>query len=119
MKIALSCQDGLTISGHAGHCTKFVIYTISDGKIESSSILEIEKERTFHNVLHNIMLPFMSHPLFNVDVIMSGSMGAGFIEKMKIKGIEAIPTSEKVPEIAVAKYLEGSLEVMEAHQHKH
>lgn len=118
MKIAFSFQDGKTISGHAGHCTKFIIYTLEDADIVSTSIIEIEKERTFHNVLHNLMLPFMNHPLFHVDVIMSGSMGSRFIEKMKIKGIEAIRVDETSPEITIQKYLDGRLEIIEPIFHK-
>ena len=119
MKIAFSFQNGETISGHAGHCTRFIVYRLEDGKIIERSLIEIEKERTFNNVLHNLMLPFMNHPLFNVDVIMCASMGARFIEKMKIKGIEAIRVNETIPEIAIKKYLSGELDPVEPVYHNH
>ncbi len=113
MKIALTFQNGRTISGHAGHCTKFIIYTIDNEHIVSNTVIEIEKERTFHNVLHNLMLPFMDHPLFNVDVIMSGSLSNRFVEKMKLKGVEAIRTAETSPEEAVKKFIAGELAILE------
>lgn len=119
MKIALSFQDGKTISGHAGRCTKFLVYDIQDNNYVSKSVLEIDEDRILHNVLHNLMLPFMDHPIFNMDVIISKSMGDGFIKKMKIKGIEAIPTSEVEADLAVQKYLSGELEVLEPVNHHH
>lgn len=119
MKIAFSFQNGESISGHAGHCTRFIVYSLKDGIVIDKSIVEIEKERTFHNVLHSLMLPFMNHPLFHVDVIMSASMGARFIDKMKIKGIEAIRVNETIPELAIKKYLNGELEVVEPIYHNH
>lgn len=117
MKIALSFQNGKTISGHAGHCTQFIIYTTDNGTIISNKLIELEEDSTFHNVLHNLMLPFMDHPLFNVDVIISGSLGARFIEKMQLKGIEAIRTSETSAEEAVKKYINGELAAIEPIRH--
>lgn len=112
MKIALSFQDGKTISGHAGRCTKFLVYDIQENNYVSRSILEIDEERTIHNVLHDLMLPFMDHPIFNMDVIISNSMCNGFIKKMRIKGIEAVPTEEVEPDRAVQMYLSGELEAL-------
>ena len=117
MKIAISCQDGTTISGHVGRCTQFIVYDIKDNHRISKSIVSFDEEKTFHNILHSLMLPFMDHPLFNVDIILSGSMGKRFVEKMKIKGIEAFLTSEKDPDIAIEKYLEGILEKVEVEMH--
>lgn len=120
MKIAFSLQNGKTVSGHAGRCTKFVIYDVQDDKETSKSIVEVDKDGTFHNIFHEGTMPFSDHPLSDVDIIISGSMGAGFVNKMKSQGIKALQIAEKDPDLAMEKLLAGNLEVMAVdHHHGH
>jgi len=47
MKIAVTSQNRKTITGHAGSCRIFWIFTIEDNKITSKELLELPKEQAF------------------------------------------------------------------------
>lgn len=121
MKIAVTYQNGKTISGHAGRTNHFLIYTIEDQKVIDKQDLELDKEQTFHNIFHNGLEPVPEHPLLNVVAIIAGNMGPGFFQKMKMNNIDALNSDERDPNVAIEKLLEGKLEMMpldENHQCK-
>jgi predicted Fe-Mo cluster-binding NifX family protein len=121
MKVAISYQNGRNVSGHAGRCNRFKVYTIQDNKIASSEDLEFSDEIVFHNVFHDRVIPFNEHPLHGIDVIITGSMGSGFVAKMAMNGIKAVGTSERDADKAMGDYLNGTLVMVEpsAHHHHH
>jgi predicted Fe-Mo cluster-binding NifX family protein len=114
MKIAITSQNRREVTGHAGKCRKFWIYEISDGKIGAPNLLELPKEQSFHE-----SSPQTPHPLDEVQVLITGGMGMGLSNRLSMKGIEGIITSETSPDKAVAAYLNGSLERLAAHDHGH
>lgn len=113
MKIALSLQNGIDLSGHPGQCSQFLIYSIEDNKVASKQLLELDFENTLHTVFFNQSPPYRDHPLFECQIIISEPTGCGFVNKVKIKDIEAIQTLEKDPDRIISKYLDGSLELSE------
>lgn len=112
MKIAFCYQNDMHITGHAGRCTKFMLYDVQDKETISKEIVELEESITFHNVFHNGTIPFNEHPLSDIDVIISDSMGAGFVQKMKRVGITALMTSETDTDKALEAFLSDKLEVV-------
>jgi predicted Fe-Mo cluster-binding NifX family protein len=117
MKIAVTYQNGRTISGHAGRTNRFLIYTTENQKVIDKQDLELDKEQTFHNVFHNGLEPVPEHPLLNIVAIIAVDMGAGFFQKMKMNNIDAINTGESDPDIAIEKLLAGKLEVKPFEEH--
>jgi len=116
MKIAIASQNKTSVTGHTGRCQKFWIYEINEQKIEKKSLLELPKEQSFHN-----SSPDQSHPLNEVQVLISGGMGRGLVRRLASYGIEGIVTQETDLEKALAAYLDGTLvrEEPEAHEHGH
>ena len=70
------------------------------------------KEQSFHD-----SSPHDSHPLDDVQVLITGSMSIKLQQRLGNKGIIAVVTSEKNPDKAVADYLEGTLEQLSPHHH--
>jgi predicted Fe-Mo cluster-binding NifX family protein len=114
MKIAITSQNRQEITEHAGKCRKFWIYEISDNKIGEKTLLELPKEQSFHD-----SSPHDSHPLDDMQVLITGSMSIKLQQRLGNKGITAIVTSEKNPDKAVADYLAGTLEQLSPHHHSH
>ena len=114
MKIAVTSQNKREITGHAGKCRKFWIYDILDKKISDKNLLELPKEQSFHESAGQA-----PHPLDDVQVLITGSMGQGLVQRLEKKKIEWIITSETLPEQAVLSYLSGTLERLPPHQHNH
>ena len=104
MKIAVSSQNQTNVTGHLGHCQKFWIYDVDDTFIQNKQLLELAKAQSFHE-----SSPKDSHPLDDVQVMISGSMGNGLACRLESKGIKPIVTPETDPDAAITAYLAGSL----------
>ncbi|HAS51567.1 MAG TPA: hypothetical protein DCS21_07415 [Gammaproteobacteria bacterium] len=104
MKIAVTSQNRRTITEHAGKCRKFWIYDIDHGQIAGRNLLELPMEQSFHE-----SSPHEPHPLDDVQVLISASMGPGLHQRLIAKGITALMTQETDPDVAVAAYLQGTL----------
>lgn len=112
MKIAVTYQNGKTISGHGGRTTRFLIYTIEDQKVVEKKDLNLDDNQSFHSIFHDGVEPIPEHPLLNIVAIITGKMGEGFYQKMKMNNIDAISTVEKDPDLTIDKLLQGKLEVI-------
>lgn len=104
MKIAVTSQNRKTVTGHAGKCRKFWIYEVDSADVKGRSLLELPIEQSFH-ASHD----GGPHPLDDVNVLITGGLGAALQQRLKQKGILAVATSETDPDRAVAAWLEGSL----------
>ena len=119
IKIAITVQNGRTISGHAGRTNRFLIYTIENQEVIDKQELILDKNQTFHNIFHDGIEPVPEHPLFVINSIISGNMGTGFFNKMKMQNIQALSTDESDPDLAIEKLLAGNLEVKPPEEHHH
>jgi predicted Fe-Mo cluster-binding NifX family protein len=123
MKIAITSQNQREITEHAGRCRKFWIYDIEEKQIRNKALLKLPKEQSFHE-----SSPLAPHPLDDITVLISRSMGAGMLRRLAGKGILGIVTEESNPDAAIAAYLTGRLQTQGAgngcqhgngHQHHH
>jgi predicted Fe-Mo cluster-binding NifX family protein len=116
MKIAVASQNRKTVTGHAGKCRKFWIYTVEGGAVKGRELLELPIEQSFHESARGA-----PHPLDGVQVLIAGGMGAGMRGRLEEKGILAVATAETDLERAVAAWLAGSLVELppEANDHDH
>lgn len=102
MKIAVTSQNRKTVTGHAGRCRRFWIYTVDGGEVTNKTLLELSKEESFHDSDSN-----SPHPLDAIDVLLTGGMGPGLAQRMARKGTEAQVTSETDPDAAIKHYLDS------------
>lgn len=104
MKIAVTSQNQRDITEHAGRCRTFWIYEVDAQQIHDKQLLKLPKEQSFHE--SSAQDP---HPLDDIGVLISASMGQGMVRRLAAKGILGIVTAEKDPDIAVTAWLEGKL----------
>ena len=113
--IAIASQDEQTISGHAGSCEKFYIYTIENDRILKRELIETTPEDVLHQVFHS-KGPEAIHPLFDVDIFLAENIGGGAINRLAQKNVRAYVTPQKDPDTAVKELIEGTLQVVDMSQ---
>lgn len=106
--VAITCQNKKKISGHAGTCRNYLIYKIIDNIIVSKELIEISIEEALHNTFHN-PIENPNHPLFKVDILLTGGIGLGGIMHLKHYKVQAFIVDETNPDEAVKKLLDGNL----------
>jgi len=113
MKLAVTSQNFRTITGHAGKTRRFIIFAAEDNETAVEiDRLDLAKEMSMHAWQGG------AHPIDNVDVLITGGCGEGFIHKMARRNIQVVRTSETDPVTAVTAILQGqSLPPAEAHHH--
>ena len=115
-KVAVSSQNKRTITGHAGKCYHFYIYTIEeDGSYQKES-LKLEKGNSLHDVLHG---PVENHPIFEMDILLTQSIGQGAVQKLASKNLRAHNIQEEDPDTAIKKLIEGTLQAYASAPHDH
>ena len=114
MKIAVTSQNRKNITGHAGRCRKFWVFSIEGNSIVDKNLVELPKEQCFHD-----SSPHDDHPLDEIDVLISGGMGQGLVRRLQRKGIESLVTTEVDPETAVSLYMKGQLKTEAPRPHSH
>lgn len=120
MKIAVSSQNKVQVTGHAGKTSRFWSYEVNDTKqVERKELIELDKEDILHIRFHESETPFAPHPIFDMDVIITGGAGFGFVNRLAQVGVQVVITDEQDPDTAVEKYLSGTLSQMPPHRHHH
>ena len=103
-KIAVCSQNRKTVTEHAGKCRKFWVYDIEQGRVIGRSLLELTIEQSFHEAKEG-----QAHPLDEVDVLITGSIGGGLQQRLRQRGIIGVVTSETDLDQAVAGFLAGDM----------
>ena len=96
MKIAITSQNFRTITGHAGKTRRFLLYEIENGQPRALERWDLPKEMSLHAYRGE------DHPLFQLDGLITGGCGAGFIQRMARHGVRVWVTTETDPQKAVA-----------------
>jgi predicted Fe-Mo cluster-binding NifX family protein len=115
MRIAVSTQNFRTITGHAGKSRRFIVYNAEPGQApEELERLDLPKEMSLHEYHGD------DHPLFALalDAVITGSAGAGFVQRLGRRGIRVIATAETDIQRAVTAAARGEL-LPEAPPHEH
>lgn len=113
MRIAVSSQNFRTITGHAGKARRFFLYDAQPGEpVKDRGRLDMDKAMALHNFSGT------DHPLFDVDVVVTGGSGDGFIRKLAQHGVKVITTSASDPsDSAQAVVDQRTLPEAVPHQH--
>ena len=107
MKLAITSQNRKTITEHAGMCRKFWVYEVQDQTVASKTLVELDKDQTFHEVAHAAQPT--AHPLDGISLLIAGGAGLGLQRRLAQRGIEVRVTSATDPDEAVAAWLRGAL----------
>ncbi|MBU6298688.1 MAG: nitrogen fixation protein [Alphaproteobacteria bacterium] len=104
MKFAVASQNFRTVTPHAGKTRRFLLLDAAPGgePVETGR-LDLPKEMCMHEFRG------ATHPLYDVQVVIAGSAGPGFIARLKERGVTAVATEETDPRKAVTDYLAGTL----------
>lgn len=109
-KVAITSQDKKTITGHAGKCRNFYIYTIDKkGKFEKD-LINLTNEETLHHAFQDDSSSKSNNYLYDMDIILTQSMGQGAILKLASQNVTVYTIQETDPEVAIKKLIEGTLE---------
>jgi predicted Fe-Mo cluster-binding NifX family protein len=112
---AVTSQNFRTITPHAGRTRRFLIYEAGpDRAPELVDKLDLPKAQALHHWGNTD-----GHPIFRVDVVIAGSCGRNFVNKLGARGVDVVPTPETDPESAIRQYFAGTLPVSEVHDHRH
>jgi len=107
MKIAITSQNRKTITEHAGMCRKFWVYEVQDQFVVGKSLVELEKEQSFHEVAHADKAA--PHPLDGISLLIAGGAGQGLKNRLAQRGVQVVVTTVTDPDQAVVDWLKGEL----------
>lgn len=113
MLIGVTSQNFRTITGHAGKARRFLVFKAdSEGQWVEADRIDLPKDMSMHEFRGE------QHPVDNLDVLITGGSGEGFIQKMASRGVKVLVTSEVDPQTAVSILARGgSLPSPEPRQH--
>ena len=115
MQIAVTSQNFRSVTGHAGHARRFLVFRIDDTQsVSLVDKLDLPKELAIHGFDDR-----QPHPLYDMDVLITGGAGEGFKRRLAFRGVQVVATGETDPELAVRGFLTGTLMAPEANHHDH
>jgi len=101
MKIAVTSQNYRTVTGHAGKTRRFLVFDVNtDGEVKETDRLDLDKMMTMHEFRND----GGSHPLDQMDVLITGSAGAGFVQNLNSRDVQVIVTGETDPIQAMSDF---------------
>lgn len=113
MKIAITSQNWRTITAHPGKTGRFRVFEAAAGlPPQELERIDLPKEQSLH-----YMQGDGPHPLYDMDVVIAGSAGTGFIARLEQRGVTVATTSEKDPLAAIAGFFAGTLPPAAPHDH--
>ncbi len=115
MKIGITSQNFRTITGHGGKSRRFLVYEINEsGEVQEGERLDLPMGMALHDFRG------VEHPLFDLDILVTGSCGAGFANRMAQQQVQVIATAETDPMAAVqALANKQPLPAPGPHEHEH
>ena len=120
MKIAFTSQNLRDLTGHAGKTSRFIIYSLNDDKkVEQKEVVELAREDILHIRFHESSEPYAPHPILDVDFLITGGAGNGFVRRLGRVGVQVLITPEKEIENALDLFIHNKLPILPPHNHSH
>ncbi|MCK9389245.1 MAG: nitrogen fixation protein [Sulfuritalea sp.] len=103
MRIAITSQNFRTVTGHAGRARRFIVFD-ADGIAPPREVerLDLDANMAIHGFDHRAR-----HPLDDMDVLITGGAGEGFVRHLAARGVRVVATGESDPLLAVQAFLAG------------
>jgi len=114
MKLAVPTTHNNQVDAHFGHCEFYTVFTIEEGEIKDSQILESPQgcgcKSNIASVLHDM----------GVEVMLAGNMGAGAVNVLNSNGIDVYRGCEGDVKNLVEEFIKGELvdSGVSCHQHE-
>jgi predicted Fe-Mo cluster-binding NifX family protein len=113
LRIAVSSQNFRTVTSHAGKTRRFLVYlSQDDGSVREVERLDLPMGQSLHDNHGD------DHPLYRVDVVVTGGCGEGFVRRMSGHGVRVVATAEPDPQTA-ARAVAAGLPLPPAAPHEH
>ncbi len=116
--VAITSQNKKTVTNHAGSCRNYLIYTIEDDQVTNKQTLELSTNETLKYTFHEDQSENPKNLLFDVDILLTGSIGSGGINHLARQNVTAYIIEEKDPELAIEKLIKGTLEAFAPVSHR-
>jgi predicted Fe-Mo cluster-binding NifX family protein len=113
MKIAVPTTHNNQVDAHFGHCEFYTVFTIEEGEIKNSEILESPQgcgcKSNIASVLHEM----------GVETLLAGNMGGGAVNVLNNNGISVYRGCEGDVKNLVEEFIKGELvdSGVTCHQH--
>lgn len=105
MKVAVTSQNFRTITPHAGKTRRFLVFEVGPDQVPREvNRIDLERQMTMHEFRGR-----GAHPLDQVDMLITGSAGAGFVQKLGARGVQVVVTGESDPQQAIADVISGQV----------
>lgn len=107
MRIAVTSQDFMTVTGHPGRASRFIVFE-AHGVQPAAEVerLDLDDSMTIHG-----FDPRAMHPLDRMDVLITAGAGEGLVRRMVARGVQVVLTDENEPIRAVEAYLSGNIKL--------
>ncbi|MEA5001153.1 MAG: NifB/NifX family molybdenum-iron cluster-binding protein [Endomicrobiaceae bacterium] len=113
MKIAITYENG-EIFQHFGHTAQFKVYTVENGKILSSEL--IQTNGSGHSSLAGMLKKL------DINILICGGIGGGAKNVLKEQGIQLFPGASGNADEQIKLFLTGSMKYnaeVQCHHHEH
>jgi len=119
--VAVTSQNKKTVTKHAGECRNYFIYAIKNNKITSRKVLELLDNEILKYTFHKDKSANPKNLLYDVDILLTGSIGRGGVNRLANQNVTAYVIREKDPDTAVDKLIKGTLEAFApvSHRNRH
>ena len=102
------------VTGHAGKTRRFRVFESEGAELRELGLLDLPADM----VMHAYRGP--EHPLFNMDVVITGGSGQGFVNRLARHGARVINTSATdIIEVVKAVVAGEELPPAAPHEHEH
>ncbi len=122
-KIAVTTnKNGDRLAEHAGHVVYFKIYEVDENEgLTGSKVIKVDKEHTLHNLLHNPHINPQEHEVLQSQILLTGGIGMGAIQRLAQMGVRAYIIEEQNPDEAINQLINGTLKAVDptTYQHTH
>lgn len=108
--VAITSQNKKTVTNHAGKCLNFLIYTIENDEITNKRVIELQADEILKHTIQKDQNIDSNNWLFDVNILLTGSMGNSAKEYLARQNVAAFIIREKDPEITIEKLINGTLE---------
>ncbi|TCP60013.1 putative Fe-Mo cluster-binding NifX family protein [Rhodovulum bhavnagarense] len=113
MRIAVASQNFRTVTSHVGRTRRFFVFEAVAGQPATEiERIDLPKGMALHDFSGT-----GHHPLYDVEAIIAGSVGRGFVQRMGAMGIRAVATAETDPAEAARALVEDRLAPPAPHDH--
>lgn len=103
-EIIVTSQNFKRVTKHAGKCLQFLVYKIDNNQIASRNKLILAENEVLHYVFHNGENS-TNHPIFNADILLTGGIGNGAINKLAKNHVKTFVVEERTADEAVDVFL--------------